>query len=71
MSELICPDCHKPIMSLTKAKKLLQGSVTKTLMSRCWCGVSYAVRSLTKNRLDISTSSGKRSEQLIGEGQSP
>lgn len=69
MSELICPDCNKPLMSLKKAEKLLQTSATRTIVSRCWCGVSYAVRSLTRNRLDISTSSGKRLEQLIKEDQ--
>lgn len=70
MSELICPDCKKPLMSLKKAEKLLQATVSKTLMSRCWCGVSYAVRSLRKNTLNISTSSGKKSEQWIEEDES-
>jgi len=67
MSDLICPDCNKPIMSLKKAENLLRTTTTKTLMSRCWCGVYYEVRSLKKNFLDVSTSSGKRSEQFLVE----
>lgn len=70
MNVLICPDCQKPLMSMKKAEKLLQTTTSKTLMSRCWCGVAYAVRSLRKNTLDIFTSSGKRSAQFIKEDQS-
>lgn len=67
MSDLICPDCNKPIMSLKKAETLLRTTTTKTLVSRCWCGVGYEVRSLKKNILDVSTTSGKRSEQNLEE----
>jgi len=67
MSDLICPDCNKPIMSLKKAENLLRTTTTKTLVSRCWCGVLYEVRSLKKNILDVSTSSGRRAEQRLEE----
>lgn len=67
MNDLICPDCKKPIMKLKKAENLLHRTTTKTLVSRCWCGVGYEVRSLKKNILDVSTSSGKRSEQHLEE----
>lgn len=48
MNKLICPDCKKPIMTLRKAEKILRTTTTKTLISRCWCGVLYEVRSLKK-----------------------
>jgi RNase P subunit RPR2 len=69
MNEFLCPDCQKPIMSTKKAEKLLQTTTSKTLLSRCGCGVAYEIRSLKQNVLDISTSSGKRSEQSIDENQ--
>lgn len=68
MKELICPDCQKPIMSIKKVGNLMRNSTSKTLISRCLCGVTYEVRSLKRNVLDISTSSGKRSEQFTEEG---
>ena len=34
-----------------------------------FCGVGYEIRSLKRNVLDISTSSGERSEQIIEEGE--
>lgn len=67
MRDLICPDCEKPIMSKQKAENLLRTTTTKTLVSRCLCGVAYEIRSLRQNVLDISTSSGKRSKQFLNE----
>lgn len=69
MNDLICPDCNKPIMSIQKVENLLRTTTSRTLVSRCWCGVAYEIRSLRRNVLDVSTSTGKRSEQLIEEGE--
>lgn len=69
IDDLICPDCERPIMSKKKVKNLLRATTTKTLVSRCLCGVAYEIRSLRKNVFDVSTSSGKRSEQPIEENQ--
>ena len=65
MKDLICPDCERPIMSIQKVKNLLRVTAGKVLIGHCFCGVSYEIRSLKRNVLDVSTSSGKRSEQLI------
>ncbi len=65
MTDLICPDCKKLLMSLKKAEALLRTTTSKTLVSRCWCGVGYEVRSLKRNTLDISTTTGRRIEQLL------
>ena len=65
MNDLICPDCEKPIMSIQKVENLLRTTTSRTLVSRCLCGVTYEIRSLRRNALDVSTSSGKRSEQVI------
>jgi len=69
MKDIICPDCEKPIMSMQKVENLLRTTTSKTLVSRCLCGVAYEIRSLKRNVLDVSTSSGRRSEQLIEEGE--
>ncbi|PIX24234.1 MAG: hypothetical protein COZ69_06700 [Deltaproteobacteria bacterium CG_4_8_14_3_um_filter_45_9] len=69
MKDLLCPDCEKPIMSMQKAENLLRTTTSRTLVSRCWCGVAYEIRSLKRNVLDVSTSTGKRSEQFIEEGE--
>jgi len=69
MKDLLCPDCEKPIMSMEKAENLLRTTASRTLVSRCWCGVAYEIRSLKRNVLDVSTSTGKRSEQFIEEGE--
>ncbi|MGQ9637933.1 MAG: hypothetical protein ACUVT6_09095 [Thermodesulfobacteriota bacterium] len=67
VNDLICPDCQKPIMNMQKVENLLRTTTSKTLISRCWCGITYEIRSLRENVLVISTSTGKRSEQLIKE----
>ena len=69
MHDLICPDCEKPIMRIQKAKNLLRTTAGKVLIGHCFCGVSYEIRSLKRNVIDISTSSGKRSEQFMEEGE--
>ncbi len=68
MEDIVCPDCRKPIMSIRKVENLLRSTTTKTLLSRCFCGVTYEIRSLKQNVLEISTSSGKKVKQFIGEG---
>lgn len=65
MDELICPNCQKLLMSIKKVEFLLRTTITKTLMSRCVCGVNYEIRSLSGKCLEISTSSGKREKYLI------
>jgi hypothetical protein len=56
-------------MSVQKAKSLLRATSGKVLIGHCFCGVEYELRSLRRNIIDISTSSGKRSEQFIEEGE--
>jgi RNase P subunit RPR2 len=68
MDEIFCPNCQKPIMSIKKVENLLRSTTTKTLLSRCFCGVTYEIRSLKQNVLEISTSSGKRVKKFIGKG---
>lgn len=69
MSDLICPDCERSIMSIQKTKNLLGAASGKVLIGHCFCGVEYEIRSLKRNILDISTSPGKRTEQFMEEGE--
>jgi hypothetical protein len=55
-------------MNMRKAEALLRTTASKILIGHCFCGVAYEIRSLRKNVLDVSTSSGKRSEQIMEEG---
>jgi hypothetical protein len=56
-------------MSIQKVKNLLRATAGKVLIGHCFCGVEYEIRSLKRNIIDISTSSGKRSEQFTEEGE--
>jgi len=69
MNELTCPSCERPIMNMRKAETLLRATTSKILIGHCFCGVAYEIRSLRKNVLNISTSSGQKSEQLIEESK--
>jgi len=68
MDDIVCPDCQKLIMSIKKVENLLRNTTTKTLLSRCFCGVTYEIRSLKQNVLEISTSSGKKVKKFVREG---
>jgi hypothetical protein len=47
----------------------ISGFNGRKTFGRCLCGVAYEIRSLRRNILDVSTSSRKRSEQFIEEGE--
>lgn len=65
MDEMKCPTCGKMIMNIKKVQNLLRKTPSKVLLSHCICGEAFEIRSLKRNVIDISTSSGKRIEQFI------
>lgn len=69
MDEVKCPTCGKAIMTTGEAESLIKRTSSKTLLSHCLCGESFEIRSLKKNALNISTSSGKKVEQFIEDEQ--
>jgi len=71
MDEVKCPTSGKMIMSIKEVESLLRKTTSKVLLSHCLCGEAFEIRSLKRNAFDVSTSSGKRSEQFIEEGEGP
>jgi hypothetical protein len=69
MRGMRCQTGGKIIMSIKEVERILRNTFSKVPMSRCLCGESFEIRCPTRNVFDISTSSGKRSKQFIGDAE--